>query len=294
MELFKVLTALGMKIKTMKRSKNRVIAEHTLKILEQGYYFDKNGNGKRISDYQEQAEKGTEFWPAAKLDELLKKPLSGEIFETSYSVINDTTLNAVRSLLDNGLATPEELLCLNFASAKNPGGGFLNGSQAQEESIARASGLYPCLLNAPEYYTTHRAMKSCIYTDSMIFSPLVPIFKDEDGEPCDEVYLASVITSAAVNAGVVRRQEAKNAHLILPSMKVRIEKLLALCAEKKQKVLVLGAWGCGVFQNNPAEVALLFKEVLDEKFATVFKHICFAIYSKEESFIKPFIQAFKI
>ena len=62
----------------------------------------------------------------------------------------------------------------------NPGGGFLSGSQAQEESLARATALYPCLAQMTEMYETNRQLNSPLFTDNMIYSPEVPVFRDDD------------------------------------------------------------------------------------------------------------------
>ena len=91
--------------------------------------------------------------------------------QTGLHVSHGTTLELARTLVEQYSA----LACLNFASAKNPGGGFLSGSQAQEESLARASGLYATLQTQPEYYDYHRQGSSSLYSDHMIFSPGVPV-----------------------------------------------------------------------------------------------------------------------
>ncbi|WP_308017339.1 TIGR02452 family protein, partial [Streptomyces griseus] len=69
----------------------------------------------------------------------------------------------------------------SFASARNPGGGYLNGAQAQEEALGRAAALHATLLRAPEYYAHHRAERGAFYTDRVIHSPGVPVFRDDRG-----------------------------------------------------------------------------------------------------------------
>jgi uncharacterized protein (TIGR02452 family) len=89
--------------------------------------------------------------------------------------VNGTSLASARTIAARG-TTP---LVLNFASAKNPGGGFLNGARAQEESLARSSALYPCLRKSG-MYDHHRASGDCLYTDWMIVSPEVPVYRDDE------------------------------------------------------------------------------------------------------------------
>ena len=140
------------------------------------------------------------------------------------------------------------VLALNFASAKNPGGGFLKGSQAQEESLARASGLYACINPIQTGYEANRRNASCLYTDHMIYSPDVPVFRDDDDLLLDHPYLVSFLTAPAVNAGEVRLKEPGN---VVPDRGGdavgRMEKVLSLAVVHGHEVLVLGAWGCGVF-----------------------------------------------
>jgi hypothetical protein len=111
---------------------------------------------------------------------------------------------------------------LNFASAKKPGGGFINGSQAQEESIARSSTLYPSLVS-PEgrkFYTHFRAdPDNAFYTHAMVYSPAVVLFRGDMGDwkkPID----VDVLTSAAVNAGDVRENLRRDQEM--HSLRVRV------------------------------------------------------------------------
>src|SRR5262249_49841821 len=92
-------------------------------------------------------------------------------------VTNCSTLSAARQL--HAVYGAGRVALLNFASARNPGGGFLSGSQAQEESLARASGLYASLSRMTDYYAANRRSKSALYTDHMIYSPRVPVFRDD-------------------------------------------------------------------------------------------------------------------
>lgn len=268
----------------------KAIAEDTLKIIKQGYFLSPEKIKISIQDEQAFAEANTKLYTPAESDQLIANRVSQKMNpKTEIMVISETTLNAVRQLIDLG---HENVLCLNFASAKNPGGGFLGGAQAQEESIARATGLYPCLLKADGYYKANRSKKSCIYTDHMIYSPAVPIFKNEEGENLRHLASTSVITAPAVNAGVVIKREPDKIDLIETVMRRRIEKVLTIALEYDHQTIVLGAWGCGVFRNDPNDLARYFREVIDEKFENEFRKIVFAIYSKNERFITPFSKEF--
>lgn len=273
----------------MSRSKRSGIAKDTLQILEQGYYILSESKIDILEDQSHAIDHTTLYAPEDSDLILSRYQQKNESINTIFKVIKQTTLDATRDLIAQGISDP---FVLNFASAKNPGGGFLGGSQAQEESIARATGLYPCQLKMEDYYKTHRGLSTCLYTDTMIYSPQVPILKDETGSLLPQYVKASMLTSAAVNTGVVKRKEPDNIAQILPIMRRRIRKVLAIAAEHQHKALVLGAWGCGVFQNDPAEIAQLFAEELNGDFKDQFEQVTFAIYSKNERFIQPFERLF--
>mgnify|MGYP000342001044 CR=1 FL=1 len=213
----------------MGRNNRKNIATDTLQSLEQGYFNTPKGERIQIKEIQELAEQNTIAYTPAMTDELLQNR-SIKISEnpTIIEVTNETSLNATRRLINEGHT---DVLCLNFASARNAGGGFLGGSQAQEESIARATGLYPCLMQAPDYYDTNRKVKSCFYTDYMIYSPKVPILKDEAGNYLEDLVMASFTTAPAVNTGVVKQREALRLEEIEAVMKRRIGKVLAIALE---------------------------------------------------------------
>lgn len=212
---------------------------------------------------------------------------------TTFCVTNETTLSAAR----RQVTKTERLLCLNFASTKNPGGGFLGGSQAQEESLARASGLYASLQQQPEYYAVNRAESGHgLYSDHLIYSPAVPVFRDDDDQLLSAPYCVSMITSPAVNAGAVRKNAAHQVSAIEPTMKRRMRSVLAVALTHGYQHLVLGAWGCGVFRNNPLDVARWFADVLQDPhdFGDCFRQVDFAVldHSDDQATFLAFEQQF--
>lgn len=265
---------------------NKGMAKDTLDILAKKYYINEHNEKISIENEMEICTKETILFSSKELSEMTEKELPETNFETQFEVWKCSSLKAILQLTEE--ENQEKLMCLNFASAKNPGGGFINGAEAQEESLARTSGLHDSLLQGWEYYDTHRAMESCFYTDMMIYSPRVPVFRKDKGELLPKPVLCNFITSPAVNAGVVKRQEPEREGEIFGAMDIRTDKMLALALSQGNETLILGAWGCGVFRNDPKEIAELFKKYLHGKYKNKFKRVVFAILSKKEEMIQPF------
>jgi len=169
---------------------------------------------------------------------------------------------------------------LNFASAKNPGGGFLRGACAQEESLALSSGLYPCLMKpeVAKFYEDNERERTCVYTDHMIMSPAVPVFKNDGGCPLDEPYAVGMLTAPAPNMGVAaKRPGSGGVEAIRKARQRRMERVVQALAAEGFDAVVLGAWGCGVFQNDPEQVAQEFHELLCGSYRGVFRRVVFAV-----------------
>ncbi|MFF5505175.1 TIGR02452 family protein [Streptomyces roseolus] len=198
----------------------------------------------------------------------------------SVEVTDESSLAAARRMTAADPAGP--VAVLNFASARNPGGGYLNGAQAQEEALCRCSALYATLLRAPAYYEHHRSERDALYTDRVIHSPRVPVFRDDRGALLATPFTVGFLTSPAPNAGVVRRRDPARAHLLPAALASRAERVLETAVAEGYRRIVLGAWGCGVFRNDPAEVAGAFKALLtgDGRFAGHFDEIVFAILDR--------------
>lgn len=252
----------------MERSRARELGHQTLGILRAGQYRAPSGLLVDIRSTLEKAAAGTVSYPP---DVLPSPPRPGDR-PTMIEVRNESTLDAARRLAGQGLG----VAALNFASATHPGGGWLNGARAQEESLARSSGLYACLEDN-EMYDYHRARRDALYTDYVIYSPHVPVFRTDDGTLLEEPYLCSFLTSPAVNANGLRKYAPERLREVGPAMAGRICKVLAVARRHGHDTLVLGAWGCGAFGNDPDEIAELFHTALTAHNRGVFSLIVFAI-----------------
>ena len=193
-------------------------------------------------------------------------------------------LPVVSELVRTKRAGGRNIGILNFASAKNPGGGFLNGAAAQEESLAMCGNLYLTQIKKQAYYEANRACRSMLYTDHMIYSGGV-VFIRENTDPLWESPLtASVLTVPAVNMGqYLLKREGDSVHHAEEVMKNRMRKILNVFAEQKNEVLILGAYGCGVFRNDPVKIAAFFVELLkSEGLEKHFKELIFAVYDSSK------------
>ena len=182
----------------------------------------------------------------------------------------------------------------NFASASNPGGGVTNGASAQEECLCRCSGLYFCL-NTPAmwdgFYKPHRDAHDPIHNDDIIYTPGVTVFKTDKATPQlmneSEWYDVDVITCAApnlrdqpsnrYNTGDGNKQVVMNDKDLLALHEKKLRRILEVVLSEGCDTVILGAFGCGAFQNNPEVVALANKNVIKD-YLHAFKNIEFAVY----------------
>ncbi|WP_405860212.1 TIGR02452 family protein [Streptomyces sp. NBC_00090] len=263
----------------------REIARRTEEIVAAGEYRAPDGRTVSLAEDLTAALAGTRLHGPDPV------PVTPDTDRTpTLAVTGESSLAAARRMTSADPARP--VAVLNFASARNPGGGYLNGAQAQEEALCRASALHATLLRAPDYYACHRAERDAFYTDRVIHSPRVPVFRDERGALLAEPFTVGFLTSPAPNAGVVRRRTPELADRLPAALAARAERVLETAAAAGYRRLVLGAWGCGVFQNDPAEVAGAFKALLtgDGRFAGHFEEIVFAVLDRSSG--TPTLAAF--
>ena len=209
-------------------------------------------------------------------------------FKTNIVISKNRTMEAGRAWSKKG-----NTAVLNFASATNPGGGVLGGSSAQEECLCRVSTLYNCLNTKDcwdKYYNPNRAEANVLHNNNIIYTPKVVGFKDDDYHILDEkdYFYVDVISCAAPNLrdkpnnGWCNQGESNTSAKISDEElfkihKERAEFIFNIAKENNIRNLVLGAFGCGAFKNNPEVVAKAYKEVLKE-FDGYFENIEFAIY----------------
>lgn len=182
----------------------------------------------------------------------------------------------------------------NFASASNPGGGVERGANAQEECLCRCSNLFFCL-NEPDmrnaFYKPHRNEHNSIHNDDIIYTPSVKVFKTDTAMPKlmneKDWYDVDVITCAAPNLGERpgnkynlgdgdKSVSIKDKDLLILHEK-RLRRILDVSVIENIETIILGAFGCGAFSNNPEIVALAARNVVKE-YLTAFRNIEFAVY----------------
>jgi uncharacterized protein (TIGR02452 family) len=260
------------------------LGHETVGFLRAGGYRSPSGRVVDLTASLEASTGGTvEYRPERALH---PAPVSGT--SPRITVENQSILVVGRRMAATG-----PVAGLNFASATSPGGGFLNGALAQEECIARSSGLFACLEHR-EMYPRSRAVLDAMYSDYVIYSPEVPVFRTDDGALLEQPWTMSVLTSPAVHGKAVRRYIPHRQDEIPHVMRARTRKVLAVAAAHGQRRLILGAWGCGAFGLDGDMMAGIFAEALAQQGGGVFDEVVFAItdWSDDRRFIGPFERAF--
>lgn len=262
------------------RAQAAALGRSAVEAAEAGHY---RGPQDRRVDWRASVQAAIAAKVSLPPDHPLPSPEMQPAGETRVQVCNETTLVASRRLLDAGV-TP---LALNFANGIHPGGGFLTGARAQEEVLCRSSALFQTLVG-DAMYAAHRQRPRPDSTDWAIYSPDVPVFRTDAGEALEAPWPLSFITCAAPYAPAIGQPEAGDL------LATRIQRVLAIANAYGRRTLVLGAWGCGAFANDPERTARDFRTALEGEFEGVFTDVVFAItdWSDERRFLGPFRDVF--
>lgn len=274
------LAASRQRAATLPRRVASALGRSAVTAAGQGYYVDETGVQVDWRDSVAAACAAKRSLPPDAPLPAVEHPLFAE---THLQVRNETTLQASFRWVEQGLRP----LALNFANGKNPGGGFRCGALAQEEALCRSSALYPTLVGDP-MYAAHRAEPRPESTDWAIYSPDVPVFRQDDGTALPQPWLLSILTCAAPFAPFIGQPAAGDL------LQQRIWRVLAIAHAFQHAVLVLGAWGCGAFKNDPPRTARDFRQALETDFRGAFSHVVFAIAdeSPDRRFLGPFREVF--
>lgn len=228
-----------------------------------------------LSNAVKESASRTKFYPVG----ALPRPQGTSSKNTFVTVTGNRSFQAAIQLKKRN---PEKRIAvLNFASATSPGGGVTTGSSAQEESLCRCSTLYPLLnrkLLWDKYYEPNEKMDNALHTDACIYTPGVKIIKSDTNQPerlpQSEWIDVDVITCAAPSFRFIDPIEPK---ALLELHLERGRKILNVALDNKAESLVLGAFGCGAFRNDPDVVASAYAQLMQE-YQGAFDEVEFAIF----------------
>lgn len=271
------------------RKDNIAVLQDTLSICKQGWYI-KDNEKKKLKLTREQMEEARVFLPKEieAVSEYKDFQHIHVMGRCGYSCVNADSFTLARKRteqLSNDLAkkAAKPVLVLNLANPVNPGGGVRGGAKAQEEDLCRKSSLLLSLesRNSLPYYEYNRSLHTYMGSDAVIFHPQVEIIKDENGDLLEDTVIVAVLTCAAPM--LIYGMEGMNRSEYEAMVYRRIMGMLKVAAYLGYKHLVLGAFGCGAFQNDARIISDLFYKALKEfdydgmKEKDMFKRIDFAV-----------------
>jgi len=284
------------------RDKNKQILDETLGILEDKYYFV-NDNQVLLKLSEEQMKQVEVYLPerTAEIQAGADKKVENRKTEQCKMSCDDFDTFAMARKMSQqygltGETNDRKCLVLNFANPYHPGGGVRRGAKAQEEDMCRCSTLLPSLESqeARAYYE-YNFLHKCITkegndygTSALTLTPNVEIFRNRKGELLEDTTVVAVVTSAApiLYNSMLTDSWVKE---YCDSLFSKISAILTCAAYHGYRYLVLGAWGCGAFGNDPDVVAPMFSKVF-KKFSydgktidELFERISFAVpYSEKK------------
>lgn len=210
-------------------------------------------------------------------------------YDTAIDVMSENVVSRIRAEYRDSMRVG----VMNFASATNAGGGWEHGANAQEESLCRNSLLgWELQKFIKEYYNKNRKNRNQgLYTTDLIYSKNVLFMKDEISgqEVFTENSYSDVVTIAAPNRRIESDYTEKD---YTKDLAIKIQHTLRAFKNNGCESIILGAFGCGVFKNDPKKVAKIFNLLLsNDEFKNVFKRVTFSIYGKNENY-EAFLKEF--
>lgn len=277
----------------MENHKNVMIVRDNETVVSQGYYLTP-GNVKKSLLFSPTEQKYAKVYLPEDIYRIQmekKQALLQLMHSNADCVIDVCNMDSYECAL---WQLTNRAVVLNFANAMHPGGGYLCGSRAQEESLCRQSTLYQSLTSkAAKSYYQHNNEYSWLTDESLIISPNVEVFRDSELNLIEEPFATSVITCAAIN---MMKNDGRTSPAIIDAvMKQKIRAIFLAAYDMGYKYLILGAWGCGAFAHDPLCVAQYFKDILlSEHYYKLFTGVSFAIidHLKTKSNLSAFEETF--
>jgi uncharacterized protein (TIGR02452 family) len=227
------------------------------------------------------------------IDAQMKKEIDWQEQEI-IKVLPVTSFQGAKKLAEEGYKP----LILDMANATSPGGSVEFGKIAQEETLCLQSNLLLGLKKADSlgYYPIHE--------HGGILVKNVSFFRDDQFEFLSEPFIADVFAVSAYDCNLSHKEDLTkrlrgydrplNDEEYLFGTKAKMRAMFTSALENQNDSLVLSAFGCGAFQNDPHVIAMLFKDVLMEKaFKGKFKIILFAIPDKTGKNHQAFSETFR-
>lgn len=256
-------------------------AAAVLQILDQGTYAGPTGPVS-LGDALADAVAGARVWTAEALRDLAARETVGA---APAIEVRDATTAAAIAALGAGAGA------LVFAQATEVGGGFLRGERGQEEDLCRSSGLFRCWSAAPAFHRAQAEAPPLLHASVVASFPGVPVFRADDRFLPAPVR-ATLVASSAPDARTLTLAGEADTDLG-PLLTERVRGQLAVFRALGVRTLVLGAWGCGAYGNDPRDVAMAYRAALREEagFGGAFDRVVFAISSAPRHGI-PALSAF--
>lgn len=254
------------------------IFRQTIDIVNIGCYRSVSGKIVALDSDQEMRENSRFYSTKFTVNDIPCKTDRTEI-----EVVNNDSVDAGLNLKRQGYNP----VVLNFANRRTAGGGVLNGARAQEETIFRRTNLYRSLyqfMPDAEYYSLNKNWRQYPMDKNFggIYTPYATVFRAFDYSLLNKPEKISFVSVAAMNRPKLVGN--KIAPELVDGTLNKMRTILRIGLYHGHDAIVLGAFGCGAFQNPPTHIAELFRQVINEsEFKNKYKKIVFAIIEDHNS-----------
>ena len=273
------------------------ILRETMKAAEDGFYFVEEREVKLSFRFEQMKE--VKLYSAEQIAQLPQIPLS--VKEPARIVLrNQDTLEAAFDLHRRRKESEKPVLVLNFANPYHPGGGIRSKPGTQEEHLCVKTTLL-CSLETEKAWPFYQVNLDCgtqAQTDTILYSPNTVVIRNPDLSLREDPFPIAVMT---VSAPIASRMEPEELPELEKILRKRIYGMIRTAIEEGYTRLVLGAWGCGNFGNDPELVSKLFHQILMESnpitgtgIVDYFEEIAMAVFdnSAEQRWYQPFARYF--